>query len=271
MRLFPVLLALNILLALLLVAELHRPSDTRDWQRDQAVMAQATFDGDLVHIENVRNFIYRTTRDYAPAYYNATYNLSELTTVYFLQEDISTFKPLAHTMLTFTFADGRHLTLSVEARKEVGESYSPLKGVLRQYELIYVIGDESDVIRLRTNYRNDMVRMYPIKTTPGNARMLLTSMLEEATALRERPQFYNTLTSTCTTNLVKHANRVTPGRIPTRIGVLLPGYADRLAYDQGLIDTTLTFEEAREFSIITRRAQACGECAEYSAIIRQFE
>jgi hypothetical protein len=124
------------------------------------------------------------------------------------------------------------------------------------------------VIKLRSNYRRDQVFVYPIKTSKENIRALFVDMLVRAKSLQERPEFYNTLTSTCTTNLVSHVNKLVPHRIRFDFRILLPGYSDRYAYELGLIDTDLPFEAAREKFKINARAEKYAESPEFSKMIR---
>jgi len=140
--------------------------------------------------------------------------------------------------------------------------------MLKQYELMYVVGDERDLIKLRTNYRKDDVYLYPVRATAEQRRTLFVSMLRRANALRERPEFYNTLTNTCTTNIVRHVNEISPRRVPLSFKVLLPGYSDQLAYDLGLIDTDLPFEQARQRYRVNARALQFADSARFSTLIR---
>lgn len=249
-----------------------RPSNTRDWSLDQARLPSAEFNGDLVTIRDIRNFQYRTETDYTPGYYDKTFDLRKLESAWFVVEPFSG-AALAHTFVSFGFGGNDFVAISVEIRKEKGESFSPIKGMLRQYEVMYVIGDERDLIKLRTNYRDEgkghTVYLYPMRTTRERMQAIFTSMLRRANELREHPEFYNTITNTCTTNLVKHVNQLVPRRIPWHLGVFLPGYSDKLAYKLGLIDTTLPFEQAREHFRITDRARALkDDDPEFSVKIR---
>ena len=253
------LIAAAIVAAYALFSAIVRPSNDRDWSVDQSVLPYAEFAGPLVTIHHVRNFRYQTVDHYAPAWYDRTYDLRQLDGAWFVVEPFGSFAGAAHTFVTFGFANGDYVAISIEIRKEKGEEFSALKGLLRQYEVMYVVGDELDLIRLRTNYRKDAVYLYPIRTTPERRQAIFASMLRRANELRSHPEFYNTLTNTCTTNLVRHVNEIVPGRIPLRPGVLLPGYSDRLAYDLGLIDTPLPFEEARRRFRINEKAEGPEE------------
>jgi hypothetical protein len=246
-----------------------RPSLTRDWTSDQAVLARAEISSTTVAITNIRNNIYRTTKDYDVQYYDKTFILDELESVWYMVEPFSGHGAgAAHTLLSFGFKDGSYVAISVEIRKEKGESFSPVKGILRQYELVYVVADERDVIKLRSNYRKDDVFLYPVKTSKENMRTLFVSMLERANKLATEPEFYNTLTSTCTTNLVSHVNDIVPGRVPLSYKVLMPAYSDELARDIGLIDNTLSIEELRAKYRINDRAMEYADDPHFSEKIR---
>jgi hypothetical protein len=176
----------------------------------------------------------------------------------------------AHTLVSFGFGGNDFVAISVEIRKEKGESFSALKGLLRQYELMYVVGDERDLIKLRSNHRQDTVYLYPIRTTREKMREMFTSMLQRANELRVKPEMYNTLTNTCTTNIVRHVNEISPKRVPFHPAVLLPGHSDRLAFDLGLIDTALPFEATRARHHINERALKYANDAQFSLRIRGF-
>ena len=234
-----------------------------------AELPYATFDGDLVTIHNIRNFDYRTETDYTPHYYDKTFDLRELDSVdliavYWMGDAI------AHIMLSFGFAGRDYVTVSIETRKEVGESYDTVRGFFRQYELIYIVGDERDLIRLRTNYRKDPpedVYLYRANGPPENVRRLFLDYFREINELREHPAFYNTLTTNCTTNVLMHT-RVNPGDHAYSWKILLSGYAPLYAYEHGRLDTSLPFEELKRRSHINAAAQAADQAPDFSQRIR---
>jgi len=174
----------------------------------------------------------------------------------------------AHTLLSFGFVD-EYVAISVEIRKEKGEKFSPLKGLFRNYELMYVIGDERDLIKLRSNYRRDTVYLYRINTTAERMQFVFLDMLERINEIRYEPEFYNTLTNTCTTNIVRHVNTIVPGRITLSYKVLMPAYSDELAYDLGLIVTNSSFEETREHYKINEEALLYADDPLFSVKIRE--
>jgi hypothetical protein len=205
-------------------------------------------------------------------HYDQTFNLDALDSAWFVVEPFhASVEGPAHTLMSFGFADGKYVAISVEIRKEPGEKFSPLLGLLKRYELMYVIADERDVIKLRSNYRKDDVFLYPARTSAENRRRMFVEMLERANTLAEHPEFYNTLTNTCTTNIVRHVNTISEGRVPWSYKVLLPAYSDELAYDLGLIDTTLPLDEARRRFRINDRAARYADDPEFSRRIRGLD
>jgi hypothetical protein len=245
------------------------PSNDRDWQPDVAVLPFASFDGDLVTIHNIRNFDYRTETDYTPRYYDKTYDLRKLDSVdliavYWMGDAI------AHIMASFGFGGRDFVAVSIETRKERGETYDTLKGFFRQYELTYVVGDERDLIRLRTNYRQDPpedVYLFRTNAPPENVRRLFLSYLEKINELKEHPAFYNTLTTNCTTNVLMHT-QVNPGKQAYSWKILLSGYTPLYAYELGRLDTRLPFDELKRRSRINAAAHAADQAADFSERIR---
>lgn len=248
---------------------LVRPSLNRDWSPDEATLARAEISGNTIYVTNIRNINYRTTSDYDIHYYDKTFDLDKIQSVWYMVEPFSGYGAgAAHTLVSFGFEGGDYVAISAEIRKEKGESFSAPKGLLRQYELIYVVADERDVIKLRSNYRKDDVFLYPVKTTKENMQKLFVSMLTRANKLATEPEFYNTLTNTCTTSIVGHVNEIVPGRIPFSYKVLMPGYSDELARQVGLIDSALPIEELRAKYIINDKALKYADDPLFSERIR---
>jgi uncharacterized membrane protein YhaH (DUF805 family) len=246
------------------------PSNHRDWQTDVAVLPHATIEGDLVTVHNIRNFTYRSETDYTPAYYDKRFDLRklegiDLVAVYWMGPAI------AHVFLSFAFTDGNHLAISIETRKERSESYSTIKGFFRQYELFYVVADERDVIRLRTNYRHDppeQVYVHRLQGAIENGRRLFMAYMTKINALRTRPEFYNTLTTNCTTNIWFHSH-VNPGHLPFHWKILASGYVPEYLYENGRLDTSVPFDELERRAHVNARARAAGSSPEFSRLIRE--
>ncbi len=259
------------MLAYLILIILVKPANDRDWTRDTQRTVNALISGDSVQIKNVRNAHYRSKTDYDVHWETRSYDLSKLESVWFMVEPFSDWRGPAHTLLSFGFSDGQYIGISVEIRKEEGESFSPVDGLLRQYELIYIVGDERDLIGLRANHRHDDVYLYKMRATPEQARKLFIAMLTRANDVAAKPEFYNTLTSTCTTNIVEHINVIAPGRIPFSYKTLLPAYSDELAFDLGLIDTQLPRNQFRSAHQINAMAKLHADSADFSEAIRKHD
>jgi hypothetical protein len=243
------------------------PSD-KLWRPDLAIKPYAEFQEDAIIIRHVRNCRYRTETDYDVRYYDLEFKLSDVRTLDFLIVPFANNPLLAHTMFSFGIQDGRHFIISVEARLDEGESYSPVRGITNKFELMYVVGDERDLIPLRTDVRKVEVFLYPGRATPDQIQDLLVDMLERANQLQRVPEYYDTINNNCTTNLVQHINKLRPGRIPKDVRVLLPGHSDRLAYELGLLDVDGPFERVRENARITALSQLYKDSADFSARIR---
>ena len=246
------------------------PSNNRDWAKDQVLLSYANLDGDSVAIKNIRDFTYLSESEYEPHYYDKLFDTDDLASVDYIVEPFGSMGA-AHTFLSFGFANGDYVAISVEIRKEVGESFSPVKGLFRAYELMYVIADERDVIKLRANYRKHIVYLYPVDIPREKMKELFLNMLTRANSLKESPEFYNTLTNTCTTNIAKHVNAVAPDSIPWDLRLFLPKNSDELAYELGLIDRSITLEEARARHMINARAEKYANDPDFSIQIRRTD
>ena len=246
------------------------PSNDRDWQTDVAVLPYAEIAGDVVTVHNIRNFDYRSEIDYTPAYYDKRFDLTrlegvDLVSVYWMGPAI------AHTFVSFAFAGGDHLAISIETRKEKGEGYSTIKGFFRQYELYYVVADERDVIRLRTNYRRDPpedVYIYRLQGPLENGRRLFIEYIKKMNALKARPEFYNTLTTNCTTD-IWYNTLVNAEHLPFSWKILASGYVPDYLYQAGRLDTRLPFAELQRRAHINARAQAADTATDFSRRIRE--
>jgi hypothetical protein len=242
-------------------------SNMRDWTPDVARTARATFNGNKVTIENVRNFNYRSETEYDPRWETRTYDLDRIRGVDLF---LSFWGPteIAHTIVSWDFSDGQHLAISIETRKQKGESYSAIRGFFRQYELYYVVADERDLVGLRTNYRGEQVYLYRIRVPPAEARALLVDYLDEVNHLDTHPEWYNALTQNCTTTIRGHAQNIgVGGSMDWRL--LANGHLDELLYERNQIDTSLPLPDLRSRSNITEKAKAAADSPDFSARIRK--
>jgi Domain of unknown function (DUF4105) len=242
------------------------PSHDRHWRSEVSVMPRAIIDGDRVRISGVRNFDYRSQNDFTMRYEERELWLSHLTALDFY---VSYWAEglVGHTFLSFIFDNALPLSISIETRPEVGEGFAPIASMFKQFELIYVVGDERDIVRVRTNYRKETVYLYRLNTSPDNVRRLLLIYLARINELADRPEFYHLLSNSCTINIVRYANAAgRAGRFDIRH--LFNGLIDGYLYHSGRVDTTLPFEELRRRSLINEAAEAAGDAPDFSQRIR---
>ncbi len=242
------------------------PSHDRAWRPEVAVMPRAIIDGDRVRLTGVRNFDYRSRDDFTVRYEDREVQLSHLIGLDFYVSYWSEGL-VGHTFLSFIFDNAPPLSISIETRPEMGEGFDPLASLFKQFELIYVVGDERDIVGVRTNYRHETVYLYRLNTSAESARRLLLVYLARINELADRPEFYNLLSNSCTINIIRYANAAgREGRFNIRH--LFNGLIDSYLYHSGRIDTTLPFDELRQRSLINEAAQAAAGEPDFSERIR---
>jgi len=242
------------------------PSHDRPWRPEVAVMPRAIIDGDRVHITGVRNFEYRSRNDFTARYEERDIQLSHLTALDFFVSYWSEGL-VAHTFVSFIFDNAPPLSISIETRPEVGEGFNPIASLFKQFELIYVVGDERDLVRVRTNYRKETVYLYRLDSSLDKERELLMVYLKRINELADRPEFYHLLSNSCTINIIRYLNAAgRAGRFDIRH--LLNGLIDSYLYHSGRVDTTLPFDELRRRSQINEAAQAADDAPDFSERIR---
>src|SRR6266576_7023031 len=242
------------------------PTNDSDWQPDVAQKGWADIQGDEVTLHNVRNCDYRTETDYTPHWETRTVRISQITGID-LAIDYWGSPWIAHPIVSFQFADAPPLCFSIETRKTVGQTYSTIGGLYRQYALIYLVADERDVIRLRTNYRNEDIYLYHLTVAPDRARERFLEYVHSLNALRTQPRWYNAITTNCTTSI--RSQHPSKERIPWDWRILLNGKGDELLYkDGGLVTDGLPFAELKAQSLINDRAKRADTSPDFSQLIR---
>jgi len=245
------------------------PLQYRPWRGDVAVLPRAIIHGDRVRIVNLRNFTYRSRHDFDARYEEREFSLARVTS---LDLFVSYWQvgPVGHTFVSFNFDDGSPpLSISIETRPEVGEGFDPLASMFKQFELIYVVGDEHDLVGSRASHRSEEVFLYRIIAAPGGVRQLLRYYLDRINELADRPEWYHLLTNSCTVNIFRYANAAgRQGRFDMR--QLLNGWVDAYLFAAGWMDTTLPFEELRRRSRITDVAKAAANAPDFSQRIRAY-
>ncbi|MBV5316175.1 MAG: DUF4105 domain-containing protein [Desulfobulbaceae bacterium] len=258
-----------VLFAVVLVIFLFKePSNERNWQPDLVLLPSATIEGDRITIHNIRNCDYRTETDFTVQHYDKTFDLKELTSIDLYLVDWG-LTSVVHTMLSFGFNNRDYVAVSIEARKELGEGYSTIKGFFRQYELTYVVADERDLVRLRTNYRpGETAYLYRLQGNKKLFQEIFLDYLRSINRLKDKAEWYNALLTNCTTQLRGHT-RPYYQKVVWDWRLLANGYADALAYETGTIDTSLPFTELKRQSIINPKAQAADQDHNFSLRIRE--
>jgi len=245
-----------------------KPSKDRHWQPDVAETAWAEITGDDITLHNVRNCDYRTETDYTPRWETRTVRLSQITGI-----DIAINywgSPwIAHPIVSFQFADAPPICFSIETRKEIGEDYSAIGGLYRQYELIYIVADERDVIRVRTNYRHgEEAYLYRLTVTPAQGRERFLEYIHTLNALHEKPRWYNAVTTNCTTNI--RTQHPAGERLPWDWRILLNGKGDEMMFERHVLATGgLPFVELKKQALINAAAQSADTAPDFSRRIRE--
>lgn len=243
-----------------------QPSHDRVWADDVARMVTGRVQGSVVTLDQVRNFEWRGDADYTQRWERRSYDLNQLRSV-----DVALSywmgPAIAHTLVSFGFADGRYLTFSIEIRKERGESFDAIAGFFKRFETVLIAADERDILRVRTNVRDEDMYLYRLKMPPEVMRSLFLSYLDEGALLKREPRFYNTLTANCTTIIFEMARRIDPG-LPLDWRLLASGYLDRYLFDIGALAGQGRFDGLREQAHITARARAVETEGDFSDRIR---
>ena len=246
---------------------MQRPLMHANWQPDVTRLPQVERRGDLITLRNIRNFNYRSETDFETHYYDHTFDLRRLRSADLLLSYWGS-PHIAHVMISFGFEPGQYLTFSVETRKKHGQEYSALRGFFRNYELIYIAGDERDLIRLRTNYRGEEVYLYRLAMTPERVRFMLLNYLGMVERLAESPEFYNALIDNCATNTEIHSKAYALGTLPFSWKLMASGHLDEFVYQLNGLNRGLPFEKLKTQSRITPAAQAADQAVDFSDRIR---
>ena len=248
-----------------------QPSNDRNWMPSVARSPHAINKGNTIEIYNIRNFDYQTEHDFIENYYNKTYNLDELESLSFILSYWGGGTAVAHTILSFGFKNGDYLAVSAETRVEKGEPQELLQGFFNQYEMIYILADERDIIRLRTNFRKEEaeeVFLYPIRLKQQEIRKVFDVIMARVNSLYQQPAFYNTLTQNCFTSLRSDFRVIAPPKNRFDWRILANGYADQMLHENGTIDTGLSFSEAKKYFHINQYVSGDNSADNFSLRIR---
>jgi len=262
-----IIIAAGIILLLGILLFLTRPQQEREWESGQEVLPRILIEESQVRIEGVRDFEYAEDGSVTKKYSIKEFSLEDVISIDVIISHFSDFEGLAHIFLSFPIGAGEYINISVETRRETDEEFSPLLGMLRQYEIIYVIGMERDILGVRTDIRGERVYLYPTVATPEQSRELFMALAEEINDLYDGPKMYNTVFNNCTNAITKKVEPIADVKFPLTYKMLLPGYVDEILYDMALIDTNGTFEEVKEKHLVKANGVDRND-AKYSVEIR---
>ena len=251
-----------------------RPSNGRSWVNDNKLRAWVDYHGDEVTIRNVRDFEWKTAWDYSERWIDMTFRPEEVSKIWlFLEYFEPAVKFMAHTILSFEFEDGRRVACSVEVRRKQGKQFSAIKGAFRHYELIYVWATERDVIGVRTRCRKRSVThlFEAVILEENSKRKMFESYLRRTNKLHDEPEWYNTATNTCTSNIAWHVNDVYPGRVPAALALLMPGLGPRYLRKRNLIKVDGSLAELMKTSVVDQKAKAWDGHSDFGDCIRDPE
>ena len=247
-----------------------KPSNDRQWLPEMATLPYVIASpGDpVMTIKNIRNSKYVNDDQYVVQHYDRTISIGDIQTADYIVAPFNGAASLAHTMISFGLTDGSFIVVSVEVRKEFDEDYSAVQGLGPKFELMYVVGDEKDLIRVRTGHKDTAVYVYPTVATPAHAQALFVDVMARVNKLAVEPEFYNTLTNNCTTNLKSHVNSIANNRLKYDWRVLLPAHSAKYAYDLGLLDNSIPFEDLQSLSLVNDLADKYYNAPDFSEKIR---
>ncbi|MFC1453488.1 DUF4105 domain-containing protein [Verrucomicrobiota bacterium] len=260
--------ALIMLLAAFTWLSQLEPSNRRDWPAETSVLPGIEVEGSRVTIRGFRNFRWREDGGYEPRWDTRVLDLNDLRELALVVVPFNTSELMAHTMLSFGFGSSNRVVVSVEARKERQEKYGLIPGALRQFELVYILGDERDLLTVRALVRGARLYVYPVRAEPDFIHNLFLDMASAANGLRHRPRFYRSLRDNCTTTLVKHVNRRIDRPIGLRVEALFPALMGRLLHELGYMRTDLPYDQARSRFRADDRVRRHATDPDFSRLIR---
>jgi len=254
---------------------LKRPSNDRGWEYGMETLADITITGNRVHVGRLRDFEWAPDGPRSSAYVERSFDLDRIQRAWLVKEPftlppLTGFKGMAHTYFVFDFERESPVAVSVEARRERGESFDAIRGLLNWFELIYVWGTERDLTGSRAVREKNELYMYRLNISLQAAQRLFLHLARVTQRLATQPRFYNSFTSNCTNELAKAANMVQRGAIPPNLALIFPGYSDEVLYKLGFLTNDMSLEVLRQRAYISDVVKANYERPELSILLRSY-
>jgi hypothetical protein len=244
-----------------------RPSNDRDWTNDVAQTVGGKIDGNVVTLDKVRDFIWRSNTDYTPRWITQSYDLARLCSLDMIVSSWA-LPSIAHMLISFGFGENDYVVFSVEIRRQKDQVFSEIGGFFKEFELVVIAAQERDIVRLRTNVRREQTYLFRMSFEPAVMRALFLAYVAEANSLVREPRFYHTITRNCTTVLYRMLKPIVR-RLPFSYRVLLSGYMPEYFYRVGYLDQRYPLEELRAYGYVSERGRIADESPTYSADIRR--
>jgi hypothetical protein len=206
-----------------------QPSHNKHWEALSARTPNALIRPESITLQNVRDRHY-VANNSETENYTWLDNLTivpdtDIVRTWFGAAELSANLPISHTFLSFELHTGDVYTLSVEARRTVGQTYSPIKGMSKQYPLWYGWGTERDMVGGRALLYKKQVEYYPLTLNQTQAANLFRTLATRTHEVAMQARWYNTFTSSCATELVQAANQTKGAVLPFHLAHYLPGLA----------------------------------------------
>jgi hypothetical protein len=231
-----------------------RPSHERDWEIGQENLPKIEANEKEITIDNFRNFNWKEGGEVDKNYETRKFQLDQLEDIDIFISHFDDFEGMAHIFLSFGFSDGEQVVVSAETRREQDEDFSPVLGLARQFEFLYVVGSEKDIIGLRTDLRDERVYLYPSTVAPETAQKIFLEIAKDVNKIHEKPRMYNTLTRNCTNELTRKVEKVSDANFPLTWKTVLPGYFDEVLFEMNLLETDVSFKETKKRSLINNQS-----------------
>ncbi|HBI16603.1 MAG: hypothetical protein UR60_C0001G0002 [Candidatus Moranbacteria bacterium GW2011_GWF2_34_56] len=262
------LIIVLILVLFSIVILTKNPSHNRDWELGQEKLAKLEIQDSKIKVINFRDFDWKQNNVAGINYIQKNFDLDKIMGVDVAISHFSEFEGMAHIFIIFRFEDNQNMVISVETRREKGESFSPILGVLREFEIIYVVGSERDIVGLRTDLRKERMHIYPMTSSAKEARELFLLIAKDINNVYDEPIFYNTLFNNCTNVITRRMGDVFDIKFPFTYKIILPGLMHEVFYKLKLIPVDKSLAEIKNYYLIDNN-KVNKNSVDYSSQIRK--